>query len=215
MQQQIDQVSGLIAQVRPLLVYPLVQGEARWMLSLLIHATESLMETAKLQAGRQILPQFMSLGDYDAAVEKWHYLRYGGRTPDKVRTLAKAREEFRELEEELAKSDPDPDKVAEEAADVLGVLFNLCRGHGRRLSDAMVKKLQVIYRRLEDPNYGRHHPASGASFGQSENPLAPTWCGPTPEMSDAADPRPDQSLAGVPLGEASARPPHHPGVAPR
>lgn len=108
----------------------------------------------------------ISLDTLAQALQLWHETRYGRRKPGEdcphgvtlSATLIKFEEEVQEFRKAFA--DRKPEDVAEEAADVIFVLFHLVRGVGAGLPGAMASKLNVIFRRLQDDAAGRKDKAA-------------------------------------------------------
>ena len=50
------------------------------------------------------------------------------------------------------------DHIAEELADVLIYAIQLARGLDVDISEAMLRKIEIVKRRRDDPDYGRTHP---------------------------------------------------------
>lgn len=48
--------------------------------------------------------------------------------------------------------------IAEELSDVLIYAFQLARGLDIDISDSMERKIEIVKRRRDDPDYGRSHP---------------------------------------------------------
>lgn len=100
-----------------------------------------------------------TLYEFERWCADWHMRKYGGDTVNGPRTFAKIAEEFGELAEawnagyEL--NQEAADKLANEAADMVIVLFHFVRGSGASLADAIIRKASVIERRLLEPNHGR------------------------------------------------------------
>ena len=50
------------------------------------------------------------------------------------------------------------DHIMEELADIMIYAFQLARGLDMDISDTMLKKIDIVRGRRDDPNYGRTHP---------------------------------------------------------
>lgn len=112
----------------------------------------------------------MTLTELERYYADWHGKKYGRRDPAPYcpngvilpASYAKLLEEVGELGEALMKEDKDA--VAIEAADVIGILFNLVRGVGRSLPAAITAKLDVLYKRLDD-DAGNRGPIEVPMYG--------------------------------------------------
>lgn len=65
----------------------------------------------------------------------------------------------RQLEELTAGNMPNRhDHIAEELADILIYAIQLARGLDIDVSEAMLRKIEIVKKRGDDPDYGRTHP---------------------------------------------------------
>jgi NTP pyrophosphatase (non-canonical NTP hydrolase) len=92
----------------------------------------------------------------------WHHTKYGNRAPNIPRTVRKLGEELGEFHEALiraaapqldppappAEGMPHESTPDEEAADVVFLLFHLCRAAGYPLGPTLVRKLKAIEDRI-------------------------------------------------------------------
>lgn len=137
-------------------------------------------------------PDYVSMQDLAVLLRRWHEKKYGA-SPASLRvveTLLKTNEEVGELNEAFRVWVEAPTNhpriaeleraVGEEAADVVMVLFHLCRKMGMALENAILKKLQVIFDRLHEP-FMLTPPSIGSRSGLpgGESALSPTWFDPT------------------------------------
>lgn len=111
-------------------------------------------------AGSAPRAKWYSLGTLEERLAAWHSKAYPRkldvRCPAGVMTTEtynKAESEWDELYEAWRKGDED--QIAIEAADVVICLFHFVRGFGRSLGDAILAKVDIIEKRLVDPQYGR------------------------------------------------------------
>ena len=93
-----------------------------------------------------------------ATIENWRAMTFGGR-PTPINMAVRANEEMAELIRAVTKPDARPDDIADEAADVLIVLYGLARMTGFNLHDAVDRKMAINRARRwsRDPKTGRTH----------------------------------------------------------
>lgn len=88
----------------------------------------------------------------------WHRARYGMHPVHLHATAIKLMEEVGEVSRALLKlrsGQATAGDVVEELADTVMVCFHIARGLDRDLGDAILRKLAVIVKRLDDPSFGR------------------------------------------------------------
>lgn len=158
MMDTLAQIRCLVADIKPLVVAPLVIGEPAALIRLLLRLLDQLME--EVVKGH---PSYVSIGDLEIELARWHTKRYGTRPIDMAATLQKLHEEQTEFLVAIVKAIANKDEeskraAAEEAVDMIFVLHHLIRGLGVSLPWAIIQKFEVIERRITEPDYGRKEP---------------------------------------------------------
>lgn len=108
-----------------------------------------------------LTPSTCSLAQLAEYLSWWHRARYGLHPVHLHATALKLQEEVGEVSRAMLKmraSSGTGADVVEELADTVMVCFHLARGIGKDLGAAILKKLHVNVKRLDDPNYGRPQP---------------------------------------------------------
>ena len=148
-----------LANVRPLIREPLVSHEVIIELHTLFRVIDRTLTEEKMGTVIKQDPDSTPLSTVSALLRKWHEAKYGIDMPNPVLTQLKAGTEMGELCEAFGayvKGTVDHADchqlamhVAEEAADVVIVLWHLVRSLGLDLAAEILHKIQTIFDRLE------------------------------------------------------------------
>lgn len=200
MLEQLHDLRKLARDLDPIVRPPLVMGEAGALTRLLLRLVSDLTEEVMKSH-----PSYVSLGDLEVELARWHTRRYGMRPVHMPATHKKLLEEFTEFQvafQQAVNTMAEGDKAAAaaEAVDMIFVLHHLMRGLGVSLPWAIIQKFQVIEKRLADDSYGR---------GSEPKALPPAakidagWMDQTPtppvKVKDVTSPAPDAEAGESPF----------------